>query len=171
MGLLAPGIPISTRLALAIALSIGLPGCVPGATDHDDATSVHRFIRDRYPSPLQMCRSLVRRSISAPASVRPIWSSMQSQQMRIRTELSNWLVKLGDRSKKPIHITFMDAERFVGAKEGNLVRVDDHGRRSFAKSRLENESGYFLVTVPSNTAIDSDARKRVALPGARHRGR
>lgn len=108
----------SRYLTLYILSSALLTGC-PGATDHDDATKVLSFVREKYPLP---ARNEPRTGPTIYFKPSPWSTTLKIYRIRSTQDQEKIIALVREaRSKtsgKPVHIVFMDEERFTEFSSG-----------------------------------------------------
>jgi hypothetical protein len=108
----------SRYLAVCLLGSALLTGC-PGATDHDDATKVLSFVRDKHPFPAQNQPKTGPTIYFNPS----LWSTtLKIYRIRSAQDQEKIIALVREirpaTSGKPVHIVFMDEERFTELGNG-----------------------------------------------------
>ena len=112
------GTTLASRLLTALSTLALLVGC-PGAADHDDATTVLRFVREKYPFPLKNEPSTGPTIYFGPG----VWTTKLTVYGIRSAQDQEKVVALvrqarAQTSGKRVDIVFLDEERFVQRGNG-----------------------------------------------------
>jgi hypothetical protein len=119
-------------------MSVGLAGC-PGKDSHDDATAMLGFVRDNFPFP-RANDPKIGPTIYFSPGVRATHLTVYGIR---RTEDQDRIIQLARDARvsgprKPVEITFNEAERFVDAKEGERGSRRRAGEKVLRKIKVDD---------------------------------